>query len=200
VTYFYLVPYVDDKLLDWRSLETDYPLTFRYLERFRKTFDSKGAELWYAYYSTPVHHPGEVIVSCRIASPHSFARMELSETTIHGSAFGIAINDDKINQRLLLLYLNSGHFWQQLDSTMPPMGTGRKAIRISILKDLTIPRRIVFPNDQHVTAATVLERRIVQEMRKQNPETVDAIFKELDFFIEDMLCSNIGFDIDEMAG
>ena len=101
---------------------------------------------------------GEVIVSCRIVSPRSFARMELSETVIHGSAFGIAINDEKMEPRLFLLYLNSKHFWRQLDSTMPPMGVGRRAVRISLLKDLIIPHSIAFPDGQHVAEARVSYR------------------------------------------
>ncbi|HBT75629.1 MAG TPA: hypothetical protein DEB39_01610 [Planctomycetaceae bacterium] len=110
--------------------------------------------------------------------------MDLSDKTIHGSAFGYAISEPRIDLSLLLLYLNSGDFWRQLDATMPPMGVGRRAIRMSILKELLIPRRIAFPTEQDVVEAGILEKRIVQGMRKKNSEAAKSIFTELDSFIE----------------
>ena len=164
-------------------LEEKYPQTFQYLERFHQL----GSEEWYAYYTAPAPHPGEAIVSCKIVSPRSFARMELSDKTIHGSAFGIAVKDERVDIRLLLLYLNSKHFWSQLDATMPPMGTGRRAIRISILKDLLIPKRIAYPTEESIVEARNLEKRISQTVGRKKSKETEMAFRALDSFIDQCL-------------
>lgn len=184
VKYFYLAPYAEGKLIDWLLLEKIYPMPCRYLDRFRHMSASTGMDTWYSFYTPPIYRQRETIVACRIASPRSFARMDLSDRTIHGSAFGIEINDARIDPTLLLLYLNSSDFWRQLATTMPPMGTGRRSIRMSILKELLIPQQIAFPSKRDIEDAKILERQIVQILRKRNSDTAKSVFAELDSFIE----------------
>jgi hypothetical protein len=113
--------------------------------------------------------------------------MELLDKTIHGSAFGIAVHDARMDIRLLLLYLNSNYFWNQLEATMPPMGTVRRAIRLSILKDLLIPRRIAYPTDESVLEAKEIEHRINQVIGRGKSDKIKPIFAELDSFIDNLV-------------
>ncbi len=184
VKYFYIAPYIEGNLIPWGLLEKKHPLTFQYLSRFHESFVQNGGKEWYSYYAPPVYRQGEALVSCKIASLRSFTRMELSDRTIHGSAFGIAIKDKRIDSHLLLLYLNSKHFWEQVDATMPPLGIGRRAIRMSIFKDLRIPKRIAFPTEETVVEAQKLENRISKVVGRKKTKDVKLIFAELDSFIE----------------
>ena len=185
--YFYLAPYINGNLIDWKALEENYPLSFRYLMQFHESFVQKGKKEWHAFYTPPVDHASEAVISCKIASPRSFARMELSDKTIHGSSFGIAINDVRMNLHLLLLYLNSKHFWNQLEATMPPMGANRRVIRLSILKNLLIPRRIAYPTDESAFEAKLLEKRICQVVWRGKSEEIKSIFAALDSFVESVI-------------
>jgi hypothetical protein len=181
--YFYLTPYIERNLIKRTMLEKKYPLTFQYLMRFDKLFAQERNEEWYAYHALPAYRSNEVIVSCKIVSTRSFARMELSDKTIHGSAFGIATKDESIDIRLLLLYLNSTHFWNQLEATMPPIGITRRAIRMSIFKDLLIPKQIVYPTANTVDEAHILEKRISQIIGRRKIKEIKTVFAELDSFI-----------------
>ena len=187
VKYFYLAPYIDGNMLDWRALEENYPLAFQYLMRFHESFVQKGMKEWHAYHTPPVYYPSEVIVSCKIAPTRSFARMELSDKTIHGSAFGIIVDDSRMDKHLFLLYLNSTYFWHQLEATMPPMGVSHRAIRMSILKNLLIPRLIAYPTDESVLAARKLVKRINQIVGRGKSEEIKSIFTELDSFVESVV-------------
>lgn len=181
--HFYLAPYFDGKLISPDLLERKYPLTYRYLEQ-NKGMTVSSDETWYAYYTPPQYRIGKTIVACKIASPRSFALMELETQTIHGSAFGIAINDPSIDPFLLTLYLNSNLFWQRIEASMPPMGESRRSIRLSILRELTIPIQIAFPSGQNIIAAQELYKRIVQSLWRKKRGKVVEMMMEFDHFIE----------------
>jgi hypothetical protein len=152
--------------------------------RFYELFVQEKNKEWYDYHAVPAYHPGEAIVSCKIVASRSFARMDLSDKTIHGSAFGIATKDNRMDIRLLLLYLNSQHFWDQLEATMPPIGKGRRSIRMSILKDLRIPKQIAYPTTEAISEAQQLEKRISQIVGRGKTEQIKTVFAELDSFID----------------
>jgi hypothetical protein len=154
------------------------------LKRFETLCAHEQIDEWYSYHAVPVYRSGEAIVSCKIVSPRSFARIDLSERVIHGSVFGIAVRNEQMDIRLLLLYLNSQHFWRQLDATMPPMGIGRRTIRMSILKKLLIPKSIAYPTADGICKAHDLEKRICQVIGKGKIKKTKMAFAELDSFID----------------
>ena len=133
---FYLTPYFEEKLISRQDSEKDYPLTYQYLVRFREKLDKRGESEWYSYYSPPTRIRKKAIICCRVAGKCTFAHFDMAKYTIHGSAFGIGFDDETIDERLLLLYLNSSTFWRQIETVMPPIGEKRRSIRISTLKEL----------------------------------------------------------------
>lgn len=165
----------------WKEMENRFPRIFRYLSS-RITEPQYGLLIEkYKKYQKKILWPA--IICSRILSQQNFVLCQRQDLILHSSTLSFQILNSRMSYPVLLAYMNSSSFWNQLVAIMPHMKERHVAIRQILLKSLKIPSKIAFPEEKTIREAEALISNLDITLKKDKM----YIYSEIDQWIESLI-------------
>lgn len=171
-------------LLSEECIKIKYPLLYQYLLSCKQTLLSRKRTVeWYGYHSDKSNGSLPRIIASNITSIRKMTITCDINTILHSSVFAIKPTNTTLSMPLLLAFLNSSLFWEQIESIMQPAKSGYRKISFPLLKRIFVPRTVVSRDQLLEDECKQLLNKIRLCIKEQSRDG-NKYIHELDLFVK----------------